>query len=72
VWYKQITPAEAFRLVLGTSKAKPANPLTPERLEKIKKMMQSPNFKGFDNIERKMRINRYDIIDALVKEKENK
>ena len=69
VWYKQITPEEAFRIVLGKSKAKPGSPLTPEKLERIKKIMQSPNFKNFDNIERRMRINRYDIIEALRKEK---
>ena len=46
--------------------------MTPEKLERIKKIMKSPNFKGFNNIEKKMRINRYDIIEALKKEKEGK
>jgi len=46
--------------------------LTSEKLERIKKIMQSPNFKGFNNIEKKMRINRYDIIEALQKDKGGK
>lgn len=58
--------------MLGKSKAKPGIPCTPEKLDKIKKIMQSPNFKNFDNIERKMRINRYDIIEALQKDKGGK
>ena len=56
--------------MLGKSKAKPGGPLTSEKLERIKKIMQSPNFKGFNNIEKKMRINRYEKIEALKKEKE--
>lgn len=70
VWYTQITPEQAFRLALGKSSAKPGVPCTPEKLAIIKQIMQSPNFKNFANIEKKMRINRYDIIEALREEGE--
>ena len=69
-WYTQITPEQSISLALGKSSAKPGVPCTPEKLQIIKRIMRSPNFKNFANIEKKMRINRYDIIEALREEGE--
>lgn len=67
VWYKDLTPEQALRLVNGNSNLKPANKLTPEIVDKIYKIMKSPNFKNYGNIESKFRVNRYDVYEALQK-----
>lgn len=61
-WYKQLEPEAAIRLAKGRSMAKPGRKLTPEVMEQINKIIESQNFRNFNSIEKKFRINRYDVI----------
>jgi hypothetical protein len=61
-WYKYIDPEAALRIAKGRSAAKPGRKLTPELRELILKTLENPNFKSFDAIEKKYKINRYSII----------
>jgi hypothetical protein len=63
-WYKYIEPEAAWRIALGKSSAKKGNKLTPETQEQIYKMVFGPTFRSFNVIEKKYKINRYDIIQS--------
>jgi hypothetical protein len=64
IWYKEITPEAAIRIIQGKSSAKPGNKLTPEIRAQILKLIENPNFKSLNVIEKKFKINRYDIIES--------
>ena len=61
VWYREISPESALRIACGKSNAKPGRQLTDTDLAEIKRVITSPNHKNMDNIERKYRVNRYDL-----------
>lgn len=63
-WYRCIEPEAAWRIATGKSSAKPGVKVTPEIREQILAQMENPNFKSFDAIEKKFKINRYDIIGS--------
>jgi hypothetical protein len=51
-----------LRIVRGQSTAKPGKKLTPEIAEAIDKNIDSINFKNFNSVERKFKINRYEYM----------
>jgi hypothetical protein len=61
-WYKYIDSEAALRIVRGQSTAKPGRKLTPEISEQIDKNIDSINFKNFNSVERKFKINRYEYM----------
>jgi hypothetical protein len=63
-WYKQIPSEAAWRIAQGKSSAKKGNKLTPETKEQIYKMVFGPTFRSFNVIEKKYKINRYDIVQS--------
>lgn len=63
-WYRLIEPEAALRIAKGASSAKPGRKLTPQIREQINKIIDSTNFKNFNSIEKKYKINRYDIITS--------
>jgi predicted DNA binding CopG/RHH family protein len=63
-WYKFIPSDAALRIARGKSSAKPGVKPTPEVKEQIKKVMENPGFKSFDAVERKYKVNRYEIITS--------
>ena len=71
LWRKPIDADQAWKIVWGKSNAKPARNLTPELMQRIKKIMESPNFKSFDHIETLYRVDRRDIWAALRAERTN-
>lgn len=70
-WYCYIPSDVALRIAQGRSHMLPGKKLTPEVLEEIKKIMDSPNFYNINTVVKKYRINKYDIFKALAKEKGN-
>ena len=63
-WYKLIDSEQALRIARGRSSAKPGKKLTPELREQIMKLTENPNFRTFNGIEKKFKINRFDIITS--------
>jgi len=63
-WYKLIDSEQALRIARGRSSAKPGRKLTPELREQIMKLTENPNFRTFNGIEKKFKINRFDIIES--------
>lgn len=61
-WYKLIPSEAALRIAQGKSSAKPGRKPTPEIMEQVKRIVNSVNFKNFNSIEKKYKVNRYDII----------
>lgn len=68
MWYKQISADEATNMANLKSAALPKQRLTPELLQAVKRIMNSPNFRNFNNIEKRLRVDRRDIMEALTKE----
>lgn len=68
-WYQEISSDAAIRIANGQSNRKPGNKLTPEILEEIKKIIASPNFSNINSIVRQYRVNKYDVFEALEKDK---
>lgn len=68
-WYQEISSDAAIRIAYGQSNRKPGNKLTPEILEEIKKIIASPNFSNINSIVRQYRVNKYDVFEALEKDK---
>ena len=68
-WYQEITPEAAIRIAEGGSHTKPGVKLTPKAYLEIKKIIDSPNFYNIDNVARQFRVNKYDVLEALSKEK---
>lgn len=65
--YMQITPEQASRVVNQKGKILIyGRKLTPELIEKINRIMESPNFKDFSNIEKIYKINKYDYCEGGV------
>lgn len=61
-WYKAIPSDAALRIAQGKSSAKPGVKLTPEMRERIYKIIYGSTFKNFNTIEKKFKVNRYDIV----------
>ena len=61
-WYKSIDPEQALRIARGRSSAKPGCKVTPELRQQIMRLTENPNFRTFNGIEKKFKINRFDII----------
>jgi hypothetical protein len=70
-WYQEISADTALRIAKGESHAVPEKKLTPEILEKIKKVIFNSNFSNIDNVVKRFRVNKYDIYKALSKDKGN-
>jgi len=68
-WFQDISADTAIRIINGSSHVKPGQRLTPEIFEQIKKVIQSPNFTNINSVVRKFRVNKYEIYEALAKEK---
>lgn len=67
-WYKELTPEQAFRIMSGKSKTKPpCKNITLEMVIELNRVLLSKNFKSFDKLEQKYRIDRYTIV-AIVNE----
>ena len=63
-WYKLIPPETARRIVTGSSQAKPGAKVTPEIRAQILRLTENPSFRTFNGIEKKFKINRFDIIGS--------
>lgn len=64
VWYVQITPEQAFRIVEGHSNMKKmCRVVTPELAAKIRKICSSPCFKSMDRL-----CKRFGVSEETVKE----
>jgi hypothetical protein len=68
-WYEEISSEIAIRIARGSSHRKPGQHLTPEILAEIKRIIDGPNFTGVNTTVRKYRINKYEIFEAIAKEK---
>jgi (2Fe-2S) ferredoxin len=64
-WYQHLSSESALRIVQGRSHTLRGQKLTPEMLEEIKKIMDSPNFYNINTVVRKFRVNKYEILEAL-------
>lgn len=66
LWYRELTPEEAFRVVEGKSNMKPeCKNITPEMIAALARITSSKNFKNWDRLERRFRINRYKIVKLV-------
>jgi hypothetical protein len=63
-WHRQLEPEQAWRIATGKSSAKVGVKVTPELKQRILKLTENPNFRTFNTIEKKFKINRYDIITS--------
>ncbi len=69
-WYREIDAEQAWRLATLKSPMKPAAKLTSEIIKEIAVSIRRPSFKkDFSTIERRFRINRYDIFQELKRQK---
>jgi hypothetical protein len=66
VWYRQIVPEQAFRIIDGKSNMKPeCRNVTPEMVASMARITGSKNFKSWDKLERSFRVNRYQINELV-------
>lgn len=68
VWHQPISADTALRIAKGTSPAKKPELLTNEKYKQIKSIIEGPSFRSFNSLERRFRINRYNILARLGKE----
>lgn len=68
IWYCEITPEQAFRIIKGRSKMKPERrQITPEIIARIDKIMCNKNFRSYKKLERTFKLNRYDMYELVRK-----
>lgn len=67
IWYKQLTPEEAYRIIDGKWLPLPARPITPEDLSNLKKTMMNTNYVSLERSEKRHRFNRYELMDKYRK-----
>lgn len=69
VWYRELDPEQAWRLIQGKSQMVCERKLTPETLGKIRRHLS--NGMSFPGIEKKYKVNRYTVFEELKKQKCN-
>lgn len=64
-WYCEISSETALLIAKGKSNRKPGRKLTPEILQQIRTIIDSPNFHNINALVKKYKVNKYEILEAL-------
>lgn len=66
LWYRELTPEEAFRIIEGKSNMKPeCHQVTQDMITVLTRIISSKNFRSWDKLERSFKLNRYTIFKLV-------